>query len=146
MSAKRSPSASEWATKFDRPATAPTPTKDAPETPTASRRRSARKPTTDSPRQKPSQKPEKPRTRTRKAPIATEPAEPAPAPPAAPPAAPVATRRRPPAKRAVTYRLADEILDLIDAAVGAAAERGERLTKEEAVATAIRRTYNRLMK
>lgn len=146
MTAKKNPSASEWAVKFGRPATAPTPTKDAAETPTESRRRSTRKTATGSPQQKPSQKAEKPRARTRKTPAAPEPLEQVPVPPAAPPAAPTIPRRRPPAKRAVTYRLTDEILDLIDAAVLAAAERGERLTKEEAVAVAIRRAYNRLTK
>ena len=51
---------------------------------------------------------------------------------------------RGPHKRPVTYRLVDADLDLIDAAVAAAAARGERLTKEEAVAQAIRQTYGHL--
>ena len=51
---------------------------------------------------------------------------------------------RGPHKRPVTYRFVDADLDLVDAAVAAAAAMGERLTKEEAVAQAIRQTYGHL--
>lgn len=108
---------SDWVNRFGRPATAPT-------TETG---------------QKAPQSPQKAAQRARKVPAVTEPQGPA-------PVAPVVSRRRTPAKRAVTYRLTDDVLDLVDAAVNAAAEQGKRLTKEEAVAAAIRRTYNRLTK
>ncbi len=51
---------------------------------------------------------------------------------------------RGPLKRPVTYRLVDADLDLVDAAVAAAAKQGQRLTKEDAVAQALRNTYGHL--
>lgn len=51
---------------------------------------------------------------------------------------------RGPLKRPVTYRLVDADLDLVDAAVAAAAKQGQRLTKEDAVAQALRNTYGYL--
>lgn len=51
-------------------------------------------------------------------------------------------RRRPRIPRfAATYRLPADVLDLIDDAVIAAADRGERLTKERAVEVAVRAYY-----
>lgn len=41
----------------------------------------------------------------------------------------------------VTYRLPEDCLDLIEAAVDEAARQGERLTREQAVTDAIRRAY-----
>ena len=52
--------------------------------------------------------------------------------------------RRGPSKRAVTYRFEEDVLELVDLAVLAAFEKGEKLSKEEAVARAIRRAYGRL--
>ena len=67
--------------------------------------------------------------------------------PEAPEAAPRPSgSRRGPVKRPVNYRLTDDVLDMVDAAVAAEAAKGGKLTKEEAVATAIRRTYARLLK
>ncbi len=148
-------SASDWASQFGRPSTAPTPTPTpvspaevgSTETPAPAkgtrRRQPAKRTTTSAP--KVTQSAQKAAPRARKAPAAAEQPEPAPVAPAAPVAA-VVSRRRAPAKRPVTYRLTDDVLDLVDAAVLAAAERGERLTKEEAVAVAIRRAYARLVK
>ena len=147
-------SASDWANRFGRPSTAPTPTPtpvspaevDSTETPAPAKttlRRQPAKKTTSAPKATQSAQKAAPRART--APAAAEQPEPAPVAPAAPVAA-VVSRRRAPAKRPVTYRLTDDVLDLVDAAVLAAAERGERLTKEEAVAVAIRRAYARLVK
>lgn len=48
------------------------------------------------------------------------------------------------AKIAVTYRFEADVLELIDRATAAAAARGERLSKEAAVAHAIRETYEDL--
>lgn len=154
-------SASDWANRFGRPSTAPTPTPtpvspaevDSTETPApakTTRRRQPAKKTTSAPKAtqsapKATQSAQKAAPRARTAPAAAEQPEPAPVAPAAPVAA-VVSRRRAPAKRPVTYRLTDDVLDLVDAAVLAAAERGERLTKEEAVAVAIRRAYARLVK
>lgn len=119
-------SASDWANQFGRPSTAPTEEKK------TSRRR------------KPSQKAA---PRARKVPAAAEAAEQLESVSvASEPSVADMVSRRAPAKRPVTYRLTDEILDLVDAAVFAARKRGEKLTKEEAVAVAIRRAYARLVK
>lgn len=54
------------------------------------------------------------------------------------------SRRRLPPKHPVTYRLPLDVLDLIEFALDQSYERGEKLSKEDAVATAIRRTYGHL--
>ena len=59
------------------------------------------------------------------------------------PAPPTAAAARV-AKIAVTYRFEADVLELIDRATAAAAARGERLSKEAAVAHAIRETYEDL--
>lgn len=64
------------------------------------------------------------------------------------PVAPPARRRRarrPPPKYARTYRLPATALDALDAAKDAAAERGELLSLEDAVAHAIDTTYGHLL-
>ncbi len=53
--------------------------------------------------------------------------------------------RRGPAKRAATYRLEEEVLDMVDAAVVDAIDKGKRLTKDAAVAYAIRKAYGKLL-
>ncbi len=53
--------------------------------------------------------------------------------------------RRGPAKRAATYRLEEEILDMVDAAVVDSIDRGKKLTKDAVVANAIRKAYGRLL-
>lgn len=147
---KKSASASDWANRFGRQSTAPTPTPapvspaevESAETPAptkTTRRRPAKK-TANA--QKATQSAQKAAPRARKSPASAEQPDPAPV----APVAAVMSRRRAPAKRPVTYRLTDDVLDLVDAAVLAATERGERLTKEEAVAVAIRRAYARLRK
>lgn len=54
------------------------------------------------------------------------------------------SRRRLPAKHPVTYRLPLDVLDLIELALDESYERGEKLSKEDAVATAILHTYAHL--
>lgn len=54
------------------------------------------------------------------------------------------SRRRLPAKHPVTYRLPLDVLDLIELALDESYERGDKLSKEDAVATAIRYTYGHL--
>lgn len=55
--------------------------------------------------------------------------------------APGPIRRPRVVKISASYRLPPDVLDLLDQAVQDAAARGERLTKEDAVAQAIRQTY-----
>lgn len=143
MTTKKNVSASDWASKFGRPATAPTPagtpvSPDEVEDSVALAKVNSRQSS-----KKASQRRQKTAPRARQASEAPEQPEPASVAPEAPV---VRSRRRAPAKRPVTYRLTDDVLDLVDAAVFAAAEKGERLTKEEAVAVAIRRAYARLVK
>lgn len=54
------------------------------------------------------------------------------------------SRRRLPPKHPVTYRLPLDVLDLIELALDESYERGEKLSKEDAVATAIRQMYGYL--
>ena len=146
------PPPSPWAARFSREATAPV--DEIPTTPPAP----AQTPTPPAAAEAKTPRKRTPKTTT----PATAPA-PAPAPAVAydPPqpvtpqiaAQPVPqpltaypTNRRGPAKRAVTYRLTDDTLDLIDLAVATAANQGRRLTREDAVANALHHTYNRLRK
>lgn len=55
-----------------------------------------------------------------------------------------ASRPRRAARFPMTYRLEEEVLDLIELAVTAAAEAGERLTRQDAVSEALRQTYGHL--
>lgn len=69
---------------------------------------------------------------------------PATAAPAAPAAAPPAGKKRGPYnvqrvnKKPASYRLPPDVIELIDAARNEAAERGDRLTKDEAITMAVR--------
>lgn len=72
------------------------------------------------------------------------PATAAPAAPAAPAAAPPSGKKRGPYnvqrvnKKPASYRLPPDVIELIDAARNEAAERGDRLTKDEAITMAVR--------
>lgn len=57
---------------------------------------------------------------------------------------PVRQTRRQLIKHQVSYRLPLDVINLIEAALDEAYASGERLTKEEAVTAAIRRTYGHL--
>lgn len=48
-----------------------------------------------------------------------------------------------PVKKAATYRLPQDALDLIEAEISAEAEAGNRLTKDDAVTRALRATYGK---
>lgn len=130
---KAKPPASDWAAKFSRPSTAAATAAPAaaPEEPAAAPAEVAGEPVAES-------APKKAPRRPRRTPAAGGAARGA----AKPAAAPVRPRRV--IKVPATYRLTEEVLDLIDAVVADARSKGKRLTKEDAVAHAIERTYGRL--
>lgn len=124
-------SASSWAAKVERKPTPEPEIEPAAEAPAAP---------AEADHRGPAQAPGKRAPKARQQPAAGRRAA---APPPEPDPDPVPMRRRPPRviKVPATFRLPPDCIDLLDDAVYAAADQGVRLTKEDAVAAAIRAHY-----